>query len=262
MLIQSPLRFSNEMLTRPDLGGMDVLTVLEHFSIITYTVSPDALKKCIHPRFEPVCIRSDEGELRALISVVPFRDTDFRFVGMPRFRFAFGQTNYRAYVQDRETGEHCVWFFGTTLDSPSVAIPRTLWKLPWHRGKIAFSCTLEGEHYSHYEMKTQSAWAAATVELEDSGEEVGHLPSFPDLETGRVILTHPLTGFYFRRDGSLGSYRVWHGMLTPHSGRCLKARFELLDRLGLVSYTAQNQPHSVLIQHQTEFAVCLPPHRV
>ena len=174
-------------------------------------------------------------------------------------RRAFGQTNYRAYVQDRVTGKHCVWFFGTCLDSIAVVVPRYLWKLPWHRGRIYFSCEFDGAKYSSYRMHTDSEWAPADVELEDSGATVDSFDGFPDLGTAMLVLSHPLDGYYFRRDGSLGSYQVWHERLTPHAGSCRKASFAVLDRLGLVPFAEQNRPYNVMIQHRTEFTIYLPP---
>ena len=247
------------MLQRPDVGGIDVVTTLEHFAIITYTLEPDRLQSHLPARFEPVCVRLADGTVKALLGVVPFRDTDFRSSRFPRMRFAFGQTNYRAYVLDRETGTLGVWFFGTTLASATVFIPRYLWKLPWHPGRMRFSCAWEDGRYTRYAMQTQSAWAAVELELEDTGQPITHLDGFPDLETGMVILTHPLAGFYYRRDGVLGSYHIWHDRLTPTQGQCIQARFDLLDRLDLVPFAAQQQPHSVLVQPRTEFTIYLPP---
>ena len=212
MLLTEPLRFSTQHLTRPAVSGIDVVTTLEHFAIITYTVDPASLARHMAPRFEPVCIRPNDGTPRALVSVVPFHDRDFHAAAFPSPRMSFGQTNYRAYVIDRETGQHSVWFFGTTLDSITVMLPRHLWKLPWHRGRIKFACELEGDIYRSYEMTTASSWAPVRLALEDAGSPVSQLDGFPDFETAVLILTHPLSGFYRRRDGALGSYQV--GMIV------------------------------------------------
>ena len=68
--------------------------------------------------------------------MVPFWDYDFRFAHLaPFLTFQFGQTNHRVYITDRRTGEPAVWFFGTTLGSPVVTIPRLLWRLPWHMAR-------------------------------------------------------------------------------------------------------------------------------
>lgn len=262
MLIEQTYRYTPEMLRRPDTGGIDVVSTLEHFSIITYSLEPERLQAHLAPRFEPVCARLSDGTVRALMSVVPFRNTNFHSPRFPLLRASFGQTNYRAYVLDRETGKQAAWFFGTTLDSASVAIPRYLWKLPWHPGRMRFSCEWAGGRYTCYAMQTKSAWASVELELEDTGAQVAELDGFPDLETGRVLLTHPLVGFYFRRDGAPGSYPVWHDRLMLTVGQCRRARFDLLDRLDLVCFAAQGQPHSVLIQPKTEFTIYLPPRKL
>ncbi len=130
--------------------------------------NPEHLKaNYIHPRFVPQTIEINGSE-RALISVVPFLDVDFRFTAFPWPQFSFGQTNYRAYVIDTETNENVVWFFGTCLDSWSVLVPQRGWKLPWHRGRIRFDCDYsEAEsRYRHYRVNTQSAWAPSSLKTE------------------------------------------------------------------------------------------------
>jgi uncharacterized protein YqjF (DUF2071 family) len=258
------LRFTHDLLTRPRHKLLDVITKLRHFAIVTYTVSPQVLQSHLHPRFEPDTIRLADSSEQALVSVVPFQDEDFHFAGLPFLRFAFGQTNYRTYVRDRVTGQHAVWFFGTTLDSPSVLIPRSLWKLPWHRGRIRFDCHFDSDRaaYHTYRMRTRSAWAPAELEIEDTGEQIAALPGFEDLEHGMVLLTHPLRGFFYRRDGALGSYTIWHDRLVLTRGTCKRARFPLLDRLGLVRLADQDRPHSILLQRETNFSIYLPPSKV
>ena len=82
---------------------------------------------------------------------------------------------------------------------------------------------------------------------------------FPDTETGLIYLTHPLAGFYHRRDGKLGTYRVWHKQLAVSAATLKSANFGLLSRLGLVSLEEQQHAHSVLIEPINEFTIYLPP---
>jgi hypothetical protein len=42
----------------------------------------------------------------------------------------------------------------------------------------------------------------------------------------------------------------------------LRAEIGLFDRLGIVPFAEQSRPHSVLLQHETEFTIYLPPRRV
>ncbi len=258
-LIIHSLIFTDDLLKRPSPAGLDVQTTLRHFAIITYAVPPSRLRGLIDSRFELDCIEI-EGEQYALLSVVPFEDQDFRSAVFPSPRWKFGQTNYRVYVRDRVTGRHAVWFLGTVLGSWTVNIPRYLWKLPWHYGRFLMDCIQdESGRYTTYRVVTHSAWAPAEIQLSHHPGLPLSFPGFPNLETGLVVLTHPLTGYYYRRDGRLGSYAIWHNRLAPAVGRVESARIDLLDRLGLVPFEEQMQPYSVLIQPQTEFFIRLPP---
>lgn len=252
--------FTSAMLERRPPRGIDVTTTLRDFAIVTYAIPPQRLLPHLAPRFTPELIDIPGGK-RALISVVPFRDTAFRLAGFPLPGIGFGQTNYRAYVRERPTGSRAAWFFGTALDSATVAVPRHVWQLPWHRARIRFDCTFDptAGRYTTYSMRTDGAWGAAALEIDDSGLPLLDLAGFPDLETALVVLTHPLSGVYHRRDGKLGAYDVWHDRLTPTVGHCRSARFDALDTLGLVPFAEQSAPHSVLLQSSTEFTIYLPP---
>lgn len=258
------IRFTQSLLTRPQVSGLDVVTTLKHFAIVTYAVAPERVRPHVHSRFDLELFPGADGLPKAWVSMVPFEDQDFRFVRLPWPRFRFGQTNYRTYVIDRVTGLRVVWFFGTCLDSITVNIPRFAWKLPWHSGRIRFDCSYDAvqSRYAKYSLKTESSWAPVELELQDSGQPVKELARCDDLEAALVVLTHPLFGVFHRRDRGLGSYSIWHDRLRPTMGSCVRAQIGLFDRLGLVPFSEQTKPHSVLIQPETEFTIYLPPHRL
>ena len=258
------LRFTSERLSRPPSNRWCAETTLHHFAIVTYLVDPESLRRHLHQRFEPDLLELGPNAGKAVVSAVTFLDRDFRFAGVPWVRASFGQTNYRAYVTDRDTGEHVVWFFGTCLDSMTVAIPRYAWKLPWHRARFTFDCDYDEQTkcYRSLGIRTVSKWAPATIALEDSGRAPQQLDGFADLEGGLVFLTHPLRGYFNRRDGALGSYAIWHDRLQPTEGRATNARYDLFDRLGLVPLGDTGSIHSVLIQKSVDFTIYLPPSRV
>lgn len=260
MSLQPQRYFANVLTTRPQPKNIDVTCKLQHFALITYAITPEKFKSIIPKRFKLDTIFY-QGKEYALMSVVPFIDVDFTSAVYPFPKFTMGQTNYRVYVIDQMTGERCVWFIGTTLDSWTIMIPRYVWVLPWYSGKIEFDCVYDSakQRYHHYHMTTLSNWAAAAVQLSQSGAEQWNYEGFPDLESFQVYLTHPLAGFYHRRDGKLGVYRVWHDRLNPIPAKLEYARFELLDRLGLVSFSDQLQPYSTLIEPMNEFTIYLPP---
>lgn len=248
----------------PPARGIDAVATLAHFAIITWAVPPERLRPLIHPRFDLDLIRSAEGDARALVSVVPFEDQDFHFAGLPWPRWRFGQTNYRVYVRDRASGERLVWFLGTCLDSWTVAVPRLLWRLPWHRGRSRFDCRWDAGlgRYGHWSLRTDSDWAPLALALADEGRPPGGFDGFADRDEAMRVLTHPLRGAFYRRDGQLGGYSVWHARLQPTEGRLLSARVGLLDRLGILSFAEQAQAHSVLMQPTTLFRIYLPPRRL
>jgi hypothetical protein len=135
--------------------------------------------------------------------------------------------------------------------------------LPWHNARIHFDTRYDRElgRYEKYRMET-SKWAPAELDLIDSGSRPHELPGFPDLESGLVVLTHPLHGYSYRRDGRLGSYSIWHDRLQTTTGRATKASFPLLQRLGLVNDGDLSAIHSVRIQPEVEFTIYLPPNVV
>lgn len=254
------LKLKNFLHQRPKTNGIDVLCKLQHFAIITYTIEPETVRHLIPERFELDVVIID-GKKKSLLSVVPFIDVDFTSAVFPFFKFTMGQTNYRIYIIDKNSGEKCVWFLGTTLDSWTLAVPRYLWNLPWHSGKVTFNCSFDHttQLYSKYQMNTEAQWAPAAVELFQESNEPLSFEGFPDTETALVYLTHPLAGFYHRRDGKLGTYRVWHKELKVSPAKLKHANFGLLTHLNILSLEDQQKPHSVLIEPINEFTIYLPP---
>lgn len=240
---------------KPPSRWCNVITTLADFAIVTYAVSSDALRKLLPPEFEPDVFQLDDGTRCSFVSAVPFRDLDFRFECMPWMRFSFGQTNYRAYV--RYKGRRCVWFFGTSLGSVWVNIPRHLWKLPWHPARIQFETKWDDNCCQMYNLSTTGAWGAAQLNLTGTTEESGRLDGFANIEETAEVLTHPLDGYYFRSDGRIGTYSIWHDRLDMRRANVSQARFTVFEQLGLI--TADEKPHSVLIQQATEFIIVLPP---
>lgn len=258
--MQTTLKFDDFLHSRPSPSGIDVTCKLQHFSIITYAVDPSRFDGLFPPRFKLDTVIID-GHEKGLVSVVPFIDVDFTSAVFPFPNFTMGQTNYRVYIIDKNTGERCVWFIGTTLDSWTLVVPRHLWKLPWHHGSVNFETNFDASTncYTKYSMRTDAQWAPASVELTQRAEQSIELPGFPNTETGLIYLTHPLAGFYYRRDGVLGTYRVWHKRLNVRPATLVSASFGLLHKMGIVMENEQKNPHSVLVEPLNEFTIYLPP---
>ena len=258
------LRFAELAVPRPPVSGINVQCQLKHFAIITYAIDPARLAAMIPPRFRLDTILIG-GREQALVSAVPFLNVNFRLAAHPSPRLEMAQVDYRAYIIDQHTGERAVWFFGTTLDSWTLPVPRYAWQQPWHAARTRFDCQLDGsgQRYQRYHMHTASAWGHAQLQLRQNAGHTEIYPGFADEETALFYLTHPLVGFYHRlRDRQLGAYRVWHDRLRVQPAQLINARFAVFDRLGLVSQAEQQQPYSVLVQPINDFTVYLPPTRL
>lgn len=242
-------------------GWMDIRSDLLHFALITYALPAERLRPHIPERFD-IPTFPINGQPLALMSAVPFLDADFHFYRLaPFIKWQFAQTNYRVYVVDRETGEHCVWFFGTTLGSWVVHVARTLWRIPWHYARYEIDCPYNAQRraYDRYHFSKTSDWASAEIELEDTGEPMALHPCFSTLDEQILILTHPIVGYFYRLDSRPGTYSVWHEEIPLTVGKAKHLYFSLYERLGLLSREEMENPHSVLICPKIMFEVHLPP---
>jgi hypothetical protein len=240
-------------------GWLDIRSDLLHFALISYALPAERLRPHIPQRFE-IPTFPIGGDRLALMSAVPFVDEDFRYYRLlPFIKWRFGQTNYRVYVVDRESGEHCVWFFGTTISSPVVYLARWLWRIPWHYARYEVDCLFGEGSYQVYHMSHRSEWASAEIDLHDSGEPAALADGFGSLAEQILILTHPVQGYFYRLDGRVGTYSVWHEPIALTVGRARRLYFGLYERLGLLTKEEMLRPHSVFICPRIRFDVHLPP---
>ena len=202
------------------------------------------------------------GEKVAFLSVVPFLDCDFSFYRLvPFWKMKFAQTNHRVYVIDRQTGEHMVWFLGTTLGSRMVHPAQWLWQIPWHLAKYEMDCVYDSviSHYTNYAINIESEWGGGHIEIEDSGQPIELCAGFSSLDEMMLILTHPVQGYYWCRNGRLGGYSVWHEIMQLTQGRPKHIYLNLYERLGILSKAEMQTPHSIFICPKITFEVHMPP---
>jgi Uncharacterized conserved protein (COG2071) len=227
--------------------------VMRDFGIVTYCVDPDRLAALLPHSFEPDVFTLDSGRECAFVSAVPFHVASLTMAGI-RIPLGFVQVNYRAYI--RRHGERCVWFFGSSVSSHAVLVPRELYGLPWHFTESTLEATWLDAPGSAYVLHSSGAWGAADLECEGSGEMVGRLDGFSDVHETQTVLTAPLSGFCLRGDAALLEIRVQHPLLQAQIGSARVARFSVFEDLNL--YAADAAPHSVLLLPSTTFDV-LPP---
>jgi len=254
--MKNPNTLLNQRLVKRSASVLDIRSDLRHFALINYAVPPERLAPHIPTdRFE-IPTYTINGRQQALLSVVPFVDADFCFYRLfPWFKFRFPQTNYRVYVIDRATGEPVVWFFGTTLGSWTVNLARTLWKIPWHRAKYEMNCVYDEKNgrYATYDMSIQSAWCDAQIEIEDTGNPV----ELSDEE--RLVLTHPVDGYFYQLNGRVGGYSIWHDIIPLTNGKPRALYFSLFEKLKIMNRDEMQQPHSIFICPSISFDIYMPP---
>lgn len=243
------------MARRPPRRPWNAATALDDFAIITYLVDPERLAALLPPELDVITVRS-KGRLRGIVSAVPFRDRHFRFIGFPFITLSCGQVNYRAYV--RHGDQVGVWFFGTSLDSWLVRVPRRLWAMPWHRGPMELEASWEGSMCARWSLTVTDGWGRADARLSDARDPADLTWLGPDDD--REILVDPTVGWYRRLDGAIGCYSVWHRPLEPLDTTVESARFAVFENLGLVG--PDQKPVSAVVQRTVDFDVHTPPHRV
>jgi len=257
---------------RPARRWCHAATGLDDFAIVTWALDPDRLAAQLPAGFVPE-VRNGA----ALVSAVAFLDDRFHFNAAPWPRISCGQVNYRAYVRrpgapsrPDETGEPGgtdqpdetgVWFLGTSLDSPLVAVPRLLWQMPWHRDRLRIAATWSGDECRSWRLDATGAWGGAAVELRGTGRPFEPPAGFvtPDEVSG--VLLDPFVGWYARRDGSgVGRYSVWHQPLVLEQAEVVEARCQVFLDLDLLD--PGDAPISAGLQRQVWFDVHTPPTRV
>jgi uncharacterized protein YqjF (DUF2071 family) len=242
----------------PAMGPLAALTTLEDIAIVSFDIEPEALAAHLPAWLEPDVFALADGRRRALVSAVTFRDVDFRFRLAPFVRLGMIQTNYRAYV--RAAGQRAVWFFGSTLSSPIVEVPRLLWKMPWTRAPATIDATWDATTCRSWRSRAVGEWGGYDIELTGTSEPMGQLVGFTDEVETALVLTHPMAGYYRRLDSGVAGYHVWHAPMHPLRGNVIRARYDALERLGLV--TPEQRPHSVLLERRSDFRIYLPPTRL
>lgn len=239
----------------------NVHTLLRHFFIITYLVDIEKFQKVIPPHFE-VEKMTTNGKSYAMVSAVTFVDKDFHFPNfLPFCKFEFPQTNYRAYVINKKTGEKCAWFFGTALGSKWVNIPKNIWKMPWFYAKYKTNFDFS-DKYNSYKVTIEAPNASARIDITEDETTAFNTDDFVSQNEAVLVLTHPVTGYFFRADKTIGRYKIWHPLMDIKSAICNDAYFELFEHLGLLTKEQMQRPYSVLLTNEIEFIIDLPPQKI
>jgi hypothetical protein len=134
--------------------------------------------------------------------------------------------------------------------------------MPWHAAKYDVQCEYDraAGAYRSWRIAAASDWAPLELELEDTGRQVTSIEGLGTRANFLLTITHPVTGYYRRTDGRIGSYSVWHPPMTRLTiGRAKRAWCGLYEDLRIMTRPELAEPHSVLLLPQITFQVKLPP---
>lgn len=220
-------------------GDVSLAAVRQHLSLIVYAVPSERIRALIPSSFE-VEETVSNGRAMGWISVESFFDLN------GAGHSSFEQTNYRVHVM--RDGKPCLWMLGASLGSLSAVGARNLWPMPWHLSAMEFHVAYDQAEarYTTYSLQTQSQWANATWQIEDTGEWIG-LETIQQLPAS--LRTPTATNYFLRRDGVEGQQRerIVNPLFTR--GQLKSAKCDLLERLGLLDGEEIKRPRLVALQH-------------
>lgn len=234
---------------RPRRRWHHASTTLDHFAVVTVRVDPERLRRQVPSRFVPATFSFADGTQGALASVVAFVERDFSFRFAPFIRVSGALVDYRAY--GHVDGEPGVFVFATSLDHPLVAVPRTLWRMPWRREAVRIQGWWDEPGEARLRVETDGAEGLA-LELTGRGGPVGNLDGFGGPDEAIEVLTHPMAGWY-GTDDDLRRYSVWHDVLVPQEATVERARIPMFEDLGLLD--GSDAVHSGLLVERATFDV-------
>ena len=238
---------------RPRRRWHHASATLDHFAVVTLRADLDAVRAVVPTRFEPRPFAFADGTTGALVSVVAFVERDFAFRFAPFVRVSGSLVDYRTYGS--VDGEPGVYVFATSLDHPSVHLPRLLWRMPWRREPVRIDGRWESGS-SHLRITTDGEGG---LELDlAGGGAIGDLDGFTGPDEAIEVLTHPMVGWY-GDDADLRRYTVWHDVLRPQQARVDEVRVPTFTALGLGA--RRDDVHSALLVEQASFDIHTPPRR-
>jgi hypothetical protein len=215
-------------------GNVSINAQWQHCALLVYAV-PHERVAGLTPTWLPVEKSLINGREMAQVSVAAWLDQTGRG--------QFEQTSYRLHV--RRDGAPAHWLLGTSLGALTGVATRGWWNAPWHLGAMEFQVAYDqrARRYRNYQLQTQSHWANARWQLNDSGQLL-------DQAALPATWQHPLvTEYYARRDGSLGCQRtrLFNTLFTR--GHVEAAQCDLLERLGVLRGDELIRPQLVALQH-------------
>ena len=232
---------------------------LANFCLVTYAVPPERVRPYIPAGLTLDTRLNTQGDERAFVSAVIFKNDRIRLFPTSWPTFTFNQVNYRTYVHHRERPG--VWFFRLAQNSKLAGFNRRVFGAPIVYAPIKQRCSLDPQTGTYRTYRAQSVAPDHTLRL-----DVAPAPTFTafdglfsSTEEMEAFLTSRPDGYFSnRRKPGVTILTVWHKVLRPHYGLARTAEFSLLDKLGLVPNDEQSAPYCVMLTLRTVLLGQLP----
>jgi hypothetical protein len=209
----------------------------------------------------PIGLELAEVDGGAFVSIVIFRNTDFKFQGLPVPLLNYGEINIRTYVRSQKSGEFGMYLLRSGITSRITSFYANIALIPWDT--LALEAHADYDRAGPHTTYSASGEWYGTIRL--SAHQISpspaNLPPFSSVNEGLEYLTRPLIGWY---SSGQHLYRldVVHPLATPILMALDSIEFPYLGRIGLLSSLEMPAPHSVLLVPQVVFRMRLPQRRV
>ena len=224
---------------------------------VSYLAPPPQVRPHV-PDILPLSIVAGD---KVFVSIVSMKCNDVRMTAFPWPAFNYSQLNIRTYVKDPKTGKPAVYFLRSGVSSTMVSALTRLFGMSWQ--KVVFNLQPGQSRDGRYgDYSAYGKWDGdINIRATESGLTEKAVEPFDSSQSLIDHLTGPLIGFGGPK-GSTKRFAIRHRPLEVRAGGLQSIQFGLLRSMNLMSESAMEKPHNVLLVPQAEFTVCLPPRLV
>ena len=238
------------MPTGPPVFAIEV----ENFALVTYDVPAERVEAHLPAPYELDAFAGPGGR-RAFVTTTCFCNRRFHPAGVGHPRHTFNESTYRTYVTHK--GRKGVYFFGRYLGTSLAWLSQRALARDTFAADFDVATEVAGAKYSHYRCRAASEAGETSFELVAMDDPRSAKPFRTGDELAQ-FLTYRLHGFYTSSIGVQGYMPVVHPRMSPVAGTLLHGRFDLWDKLGIVSEQKAARPYSVLVVPQVPFTLFAP----
>ena len=230
------------------------MTEIENFAVVTYRVPIERISAHLPDLYEVDEFDGPEGAF-GFVSTTSFCNRDFRPLGINHPRHSFDECTYRTYVS--LNGQRGVYFFGRYLGSPIAWLPQRAIARDTYQADFQVDAQVNSGRYPAYVSNIESAAGTTSFSIRALQDPVPKEP-FDSGYGMEQFLTYRLHGFFTSSAGPQADVPVSHPRMRAVAGTLLNGRFDLWEKLGVLTPDEMKEPYSVLLVQNVPFRLHLP----